>query len=592
MIHASAEFRRIAALPRRDPSALMTEPYTRAVTAALKLSCGAMLARPIQAAALVEIARKRGGFLPMGVGSGKTLVTFCAPTVLEATRAVILVPGGLVVKTQRDFADLRRHWRETPATVLSYEKIGRAGGVDILKQYRPDLIIGDECHALRNRDTAACARVVEEYWDAFRPMTIMMSGTITGGSLLDYAHLAKWCLGERETFLPVDWYELDLWRRAVDAEVEAGARVGPGVLLELEHEHDKGATKLQRARAAVRRRMIDTEGVIRTSESGVDASLRLSLYEQIDTCDDETWENLRRYVLPNGQELFDGLEVHRHARELACGYYSIWDPSPPRDWLEARKRWGKCVRKGIAQRWCNTEVEARTACVGWGTLRFTSRDEDGLTLIDRIDPVQARDAWLAIRDTFKPNPVPIWVSTKTLEAAAGWAKKVKSGIIWTQHVPFGERLEKDYGIPYFRQKGFDRRGVYIEQAGGVICASVSANGTGRNLQTIWSKNLIVSPFGSGEKNEQMLGRTHRPGQREDTVTAEVLVGCAEHASALIRAKLRAAAIEQLTDTPQKLRYADWLLDPSTFRKLEGARWHVPDNAPEEDDGEFTEDIAA
>jgi hypothetical protein len=292
-------------------------------------------------------------------------------------------------------------------------------------------------------------------------------------------------------------------------------------------------------------------------------------------------------VLPNGEECLDGLEVHRHARELACGFYSVWDPPPPADWYQARKTWGKCVRKGIKARWCNTEVEARTACESWGTQRFQVKRDD-LVIIERVDPVEARDAWFAIRDTFKPNPVPVWLSTKTLETCAQWARKVKSGIIWTQHVPFGERLEADHGIPYYREKGLDRRGRYIEQASGVICASVAANGTGRNLQHQWSRNLIVSPFGSGERNEQLLGRTHRPGTVADVVEADMLIGCHEHVSALRRARVRAAAIEQLTDTPQKLCYADFLIALDDYKDLDGARWES--NTEDEDDAFDDEEL--
>jgi hypothetical protein len=51
-----------------------------------------------------------------------------------------------------------------------------------------------------------------------------------------------------------------------------------------------------------------------------------------------------------------------------------------------------------------------------------------------------------------------------------------------------------------------------------IVASIKAHGTGRDgLQYIFSKNLVANPPSSGATWEQLLGRTHRVGQRSDEV---------------------------------------------------------------------------
>ena len=292
-ITPTPEFERVAALARRDPADLKTEAIAAAVTRALAMPGSTRAFFPIQAAALVAACRSTelgspGAVLPLGVGEGKTDVSFVLPYILAADRAVLLVPGSLTTskpgtlgKTERDFRALRAHWKERPyGQIISYERLGRANGGDILLKYRPDLIVCDEAHMLRNAEGAACARVVIAYVKAARAaghrvFFVIMSGTLTGGKLGHMAHLVDLAL-EARSFLPRDEYDLDMWRRAVDADVEVGGRVAPGCLLDFCQPEDLKGSQLQRARRAIRRRMHETEGVIASTSHRVRAALRLN----------------------------------------------------------------------------------------------------------------------------------------------------------------------------------------------------------------------------------------------------------------------------------------------------------------------------
>jgi hypothetical protein len=592
-ITPTPEFDRIRALARRDPAELKTEAVALAVTRSLSMPGNDRVLFPIQAAAIVGACRSvelgsPGAVLPLGVGEGKTDVSFVLPYVLAADRAVLLVPGSLTTskpgtlgKTERDFRALRAHWKERPyGQIISYERLGRANGGEILLKYRPDLIVCDEAHMLRNAgpEGAACAKVVVSYVKAaraagFECTVVVMSGTLTGGKLGHMAHLVELALGHR-SFLPTDEYDLDMWRRAVDADVEVGGRVDPGCLLDFCQPEDLKGSKLARARRAIRRRMHETEGVVASTSHRVRSALRFNTVGLAGGIDNDTWYALREdWRLPNGDQCLDNFEVHRQARNFSCGYWGDWDPPPSKEWRARRKRYAKAVRGVIKAGLCNTEVEARVV------LRDTTELAEWFEIKGEYDPTEHRVAH--------------WLSSATLEACAAWAKRLKSGIIWTQHIPFGERLEKDFGIPYYREEGLNASGVYIEQATErVVCASVQSNGTGRNLQHQWSNNLIHDPFGSAERNEQTIGRTHRHLQKADAVNVDFLIACREHVNALRRARERAAAIELMTDNPQKLVYGDWITEPASHMG-DGYQWRKGGDNDNDDelDGMFDELVA-
>jgi hypothetical protein len=135
--------------------------------------------------------------------------------------------------------------------------------------------------------------------------------------------------------------------------------------------------------------------------------------------------------------------------------------------------------------------------------------------------------WRAVRGDHKWNTVPVWVDDSIIERVAKWVKN-RRGIVWVSEVALGQRLEQELGLPYFHRMGKDRLGRYIESwesRNGSVVASVQANGEGRNLQYQWSDNLVISPPPTGTVWEQLIARTHRPGQEAEEVWVEVVIGC-------------------------------------------------------------------
>lgn len=98
-------------------------------------------------------------------------------------------------------------------------------------------------------------------------------------------------------------------------------------------------------------------------------------------------------------------------------------------------------------------------------------------------------------------------------------------IIWTGpgQSAMGEKIYELSGFPYYGA------GANAEEAEtSIIVCSVESQGTGKNLQTPtkhragFANNVICTMPSGGKMTEQLIGRTHRPGQMADEVVVEWL----------------------------------------------------------------------
>jgi hypothetical protein len=248
----------------------------------------------------------------------------------------------------------------------------------------------------------------------------------------------------------------------------------------------------------------------------------------------ELWET------PSGWALSTAVDVWRHARELSLGLHYAWSPTPPTEWLEARKVWARFVRDTLSRsRHLDSEVQVAHA--------VDSGD---------VDDMGALKAWREIKPSFEINSVPVWHDDSALKWAASWAQE--PGIVWTCHGFFARELSRLTGLPYYGRKGLDAKGRFIEEEDGkrAIIASVRANSTGRNLQKVFDRNLFTSPESGADGWEQTIGRTHRTGQESDEVTVDCMIGCREDFESLERAREDARMQLESLGSPQKILMAD------------------------------------
>jgi hypothetical protein len=546
-VRHTSEFRRIENLPRRIwERALDLSELTRLLTESLRAPEGAEPCgpecrcprelRPIQAAAIRDLHDVKGALVPAGVGKGKTLISLLAPVVLEAKRPLLLVPAALRDQTLRKAIPMmKRHfWRLHPnLRIHSYTEVSLESKADLLEEIKPDLIICDEVHELKRRESARTRRVAR-YMQA-NPYTMFcgLSGSITQRSLKDYWHLLMWALKPDLAPLPAQWPELCEWADALDLDVPEEKRVAAGSLVRLTKPGES-------VRAAYRRRFTETPGVVATSDNELACSLLITrggaqptkpVQKMINALRDN-WED------PNGDPMMEAKDIWRVVRQLALGFWMRWEPAAPPEWLFARQGWGRYVRETLRhnRRGLDSPLQVWNECAAMPK------------------PPEEFLIWREVKDSFEPNPIAEWIDKSfAVNAAADWLKSA-GGICWTEHVAFGRAVAERAGVPYFGA-GDD----HIVDASGPIVASVQAHGQGKNLQH-WNRNLVVAPSPNGKTWEQLLGRTHREGQLADEVTCEVWLHVSELFDAFRQAIANARWIEETIGQRQKLCYADFAFE--------------------------------
>lgn len=574
-VQKTAELDRVRLLPRRARNDNDAATLAKKMTALLKTPQGQMELRPLQALALCEAFICKGAVFAGRVGIGKSLVALLLPYCLEAKRPLLVIPAKLMDKTMREIRRLSVHWViPNFIRVISYELLGRVQSAETLINYRPDLIVLDEGHRAKNPRAAVTRRLmrylastpspqnpestppeallVNGQWVIPPPCTVVvMSGTITNRSIMDYAHLLRRCLGPENAPVPRSITQTEEWAGALDQHRNNETRIGTGALLLLCNEEEAKlhtTDPVTACRLAFRRRLVDTQGIVVTTDGQIGSSISITaIYPEMNEQTKQALRNLRHdWLLPNEVECDDGLTAWRHSREIGLGLFYNWDPPAPAEWMARRKAWFKRCRH---------------------ILTHNQRDLDSALAVARAimaghypEALEDYGRWREIEKSFKPHNVPVWFDDGAIQAAAKWAK-AGPGVIWCEQVAFAQRLSKVTGLPYYGREGKDATGRSIPEFGepgcgeGTIIASIASNGEGRNLQG-WYRNLITCPPSNGKVLEQLLGRTHRDGQEADEVTFEIFVTCREYAEAFWQATDDARFVYQTTGSEQKLLYAD------------------------------------
>jgi hypothetical protein len=150
----------------------------------------------------------------------------------------------------------------------------------------------------------------------------------------------------------------------------------------------------------------------------------------------------------------------------------------------------------------------------------------------------------------------VWESDWLLKDAAAWALE-EPGIVWTEHPEFAERVAKLAGIPYYGAGKAASAEIILEKGDRSIVASMDAHNEGKNLQGAFSRNLLTSFPSSAALVEQVVSRTHRPGQPKDEVEVFYYLHTREFENSKEVALERAKYVHQTLGSNQKMVQGTW-----------------------------------
>lgn len=556
------ELMRVINLPRRkfDPSV-----YPDASILYAKGKCGRSecrycagngpALRPIQNALIIEAAQNSGGFAAIGVGGGKTLPSFLLHDAMGAQTTVLLVPASLREKTFSDLPELQKHFKLPPVYrfedwekgkpgvyVFGYSEVSQEDNSDILEKVCPDLIVADEVQALRRRESARTRRFLR-YMRKNSCKFVAMTGSPVNDSLMDFAHLLELCLGKGSP-LPADYPTLSAMADAIDNEGQPDA-TGIGALALM---MDDGET----AREAFKKRFWETPGVIVTDEASSNLPIEIREFPIAPPqCITDALAELDNRWAWDGEEYDKTLDISRLQRQLTQGYFyrAVWPGGiPDREYLEKKNAWKRAVRARLTHQ--NRVGQDSPALL------------EAMAEAGAWTPVEWAD-WVGVRDRPEPTRVPIEVDRWLVDLTWRWLHNVgEPGIVWVSSPVVGKWLEES-GIPYYGEGQDEELNKLASECldGGrpimPIACSIAAHGTGKNLQA-WSKNLVLYPPSQNTIWEQLIGRTHRPGQKADRVTVDIILASVAALRAMQGAWEDAAFVCEAIGQKQRLELAQRL----------------------------------
>jgi hypothetical protein len=531
------------------------------LTEELKTHTGSMILRPIQSEALHAIRRNNGGFFPIGVGHGKSLIGLLAGTVLKSKLTLVLTPASTVGTLRRTYAETRLHFKMTSVRVQSYEMFSSPKGANLLREildgYKPEevVIVCDEAHRLKAMRSVRTRRLLRYLRENPKIKIVAMSGTMTAKGLEDFKHLAEICLRERSP-VPRDRRHFGIWQACIDVDGRAN-RDAWQVIQPLWNRHTgddssplhvRGSKRQEIIRQAFQSRLRSAPGVVASKAGALGCSLRITQikhYLPIKVL--SLLEALEEHgELPDGDVAADDIAVWRAHRQLSQGFYLRWhwpNNQPDNAWLDARRRWNQCLRREIE----TNEREGYDS--GFLVACHIERELAAGNVRRPREIHKAWQAWQWQKEKAIPPTVPVWIDKGLINASVKWlTEQTEPSILWYEHQTVGDQLEA-HGVKVYRAGDEPRND-------GRPCAmSIAAHGIGKNLQS-WSNQLIMCPPSSGHVWEQLLGRTHRPGQEADEVSVHVYTHTDRFLGAVKNAIEDAKYIESSTGNAQKILFAD------------------------------------
>ena len=595
---------------------------------------------PQQVGALLAYDLYDGGFFPVSVGAGKTLIGLMTAERAyrnNIKRSLLLVPPEVYSQlVNRDITYARQH---VPLSVplmklggitklkrLAYARSGLQGcyilpysclstvdSSELLDLIRPELIIADEAHRLRNAKAARTKRIFGKhgYVTKNQPQMVAMSGTITAKSINDYWQTIRACLKDNSP-LPNSSHIVRQWGEVIDAHSSSWdgtadsnhpgdfytEPIMPLVRWAQKNFPDEDFPETIRGfRKAYKFRLNTAPGVVVSDEHEIGTSL-LMRNEPASEKDTPGMAKLNKlietvkkdFIAPNGDEIDHAIHQFSWLYQLSAGFYNdLYWPAP--EVLALERGITVSQAENLLERAQHHHMLLQiyhAALRKWLTYRAKPRmDTPFLVGADmaahgprNVGP-ELYGAWMdAKMADFEDRPGrrsrPVRVCPYKIVQAADWAQRDvpegRGAILWAHHREVGKWLVEE-----LQHRGLDALhcpagpkhneaigAVGDPGAGGkgdrLVVASITAHHVGKNLQA-FNHQFVVQWPRSAVIAEQMIGRLHRPGQEADELTV-VTNNTTDSDSLNFAACLNDACyIQDTTGGKQKLMYAAYETPP-------------------------------
>lgn len=586
----------------------------------------------VQAEALSAWAESGCLFGPIEVGGGKTLVSLRVIAMAFESgihRAVLVVPPQVV--NQLIHTDIRQVRQWVPLGVTFYNLSGQSperrrsmcgGGrrgcwvvpysllstkdtSAMLEAIKPDLIVFDEAHNLKNRNAARTRRVLS-YWKKHHPRVVALSGTMTKDSIKDYAHLLEMTHGDKAP-VPLHWPTLQDWASVLDSdqnqETYHSGRTSSGPLRPLivwAAKNIPGQTRtfdVQGFRGAFNDRLMTAPGVVCSPADSLGTSLVIvnrkadpmtrpggarlgELQKQLE----EMW------LAPNGDEIEFPMTKWKWAYELASGLYLdlVW---PDEGQVAERRKVSVDEATDLLARSKDHHALQQAYHKELRNWLRTHPHRPGLDTPMLIGSDMKRNgpsnvgkvlytAWIRMKDAefdgmVERDSIPVRVCDYKIQEAVKWMKDHPDGegIVWFYHNECGrwifEEAEKAGLSVVFCPAGsvankfLTSEGAAERCKGKFLVASIMAHGTGKNLQFMTDQCYVQFPWNEATA-QQAIGRTHRKGQKADTVTVTTMVSCEADELALAGCLNDAVYVLETMRSQRKVLIATWDPMPTLY----------------------------
>jgi len=330
---------------------------------------------PQQVGALLAYDLYDGGFFPVSVGAGKTLISLMVAERAyqnDIQRSLLLVPPEVFAQlVTRDINYARQHvplsvplmklggvtkqkrlaWARSGRPgcyILPYSCLSTVDSSELLDMIQPDLIIADEAHRLKNSNAARTKRIFGKhgYYTKNKPQMVAMSGTITSKSINDYWQIIRACLKENSP-LPNSSHIIRQWGQVLDAQTAWGDTpreeygnfytepVMPLVRWAQKHFPGEDFPETIRGfRKAYKFRLNTAPGVVVSAEHEIGTSLLMRnevANEDVPGMEKltELIDDVRKdFTAPNGDEIDHAIHQFSWLYQLSAGFYNdlYWPP--------------------------------------------------------------------------------------------------------------------------------------------------------------------------------------------------------------------------------------------------------------------------